>query len=1074
MNTLKSIVAILVLVSMFTSWMPAGAASSQTAYPAIAIPAAGPWYVAPGGNNNNTCISPAAPCATINAAIGKASAGDTVYVAQGTYTGEGEQVVVINKDITLSGGWDASFTNQDDRSTIDGRASRSGMLVVSGVTAAIDRFVIQRGVGNSDYFGGVSIRQATLTINNSIIRDNRYTQAIGIGIEEGHLTLNNSTISDNDSPGIMNYYGNVTINNSTVHKNQGGGVLNSGSMTLNNSTVSNNDNTGYVGGGIYSGGDLALNNSTVSENTAGQGGGIVGGGITIQNSIIAGNSAEAHPDCSANITSAGYNLIGDSDGCNFTPATGDLTDVSPELSPLIGAPGSPYYYPLLTGSPAINAGNPTGCTGSTGDLLTDQRGASRVGTCDIGAYEYTAPGAPAAVYAHSGSDQYALPGEPFTLPLVASVLDSLGTPVDGITVTFSAPASEASGTFADTGGITITAQTISSSFATAAAFTANEITGGYTVAASVDGITNPALFQLRNGSGALYVSPDGDDANICFEPAQPCATLFETKEKVGDGKTIYAAQGVYTSTFPEILYIDKDLTLSGGWDSAFGSQSGVSTLDGENTRRGVSVWEGVTAALDHITVQQAYETGIYNQGTLSMTQVTLSGNQGSGLSNLSNAYIQGSLVRGNSNGGIYNAGVLTMYNSAVIANTIEGSGGGILNVENQGSAKINNSTISLNSASINGGGIYRFNQNSLLLNNSTVSQNSAGFDGGGLYGWAAIKNTILADNKASDCYFAFSEGYNLIADIAGCQYYPGTGDVVNTDARLSLFTDPSGVQLLRRDSPAIDAGNPSGCTDHEGNPLPTDQRGVTRLGRCDIGAYEYDPAFDPISYISLPLAFQNLCPDFFDDFSDPSSGWWTGETDTGRIEYKDGEYRVLVKRESHYWILGSPACDRENYSVEVDARWAGNSGSSYGLVFGIQGDFEQFYSFEVNTDYQEYALYRYNSTGWTELVLWTGAAAVINPGAQTNHLKAIRNGNDITLEINGTILGTWSESTITGDSGTGLIVSSYSDLANADAHFDNFRVTGLGSTLTAAAADLQGNVQQPLQHNKVYRQGSWR
>jgi hypothetical protein len=44
-------------------------------------------------------------------------------------------------------------------------------------------------------------------------------------------------------------------------------------------------------------------------------------------------------------------------------------------------------------------------------------------------------------------------------------------------------------------------------------------------------------------------------------------------------------------------------------------------------------------------------------------------------------------------------------------------------------------------------------------------------------------------------------------------------------------------------SPAIDAGNPNGCADGNGNLLKTDQRGMPRpdledtLG-CDMGAYE--------------------------------------------------------------------------------------------------------------------------------------------------------------------------------------------------------------------------------------------
>jgi len=46
-------------------------------------------------------------------------------------------------------------------------------------------------------------------------------------------------------------------------------------------------------------------------------------------------------------------------------------------------------------------------------------------------------------------------------------------------------------------------------------------------------------------------------------------------------------------------------------------------------------------------------------------------------------------------------------------------------------------------------------------------------------------------------------------------------------------------------SPAIDAGNPSGCTDGSGHLLKTDQRGMPRPDsddttnpRCDMGAYE--------------------------------------------------------------------------------------------------------------------------------------------------------------------------------------------------------------------------------------------
>jgi hypothetical protein len=46
--------------------------------------AAGPWFVADTGNDiTNDCLSAATPCMTIQAAVNKASAGDTINVAAG-------------------------------------------------------------------------------------------------------------------------------------------------------------------------------------------------------------------------------------------------------------------------------------------------------------------------------------------------------------------------------------------------------------------------------------------------------------------------------------------------------------------------------------------------------------------------------------------------------------------------------------------------------------------------------------------------------------------------------------------------------------------------------------------------------------------------------------------------------------------------------------------------------------------------------------------------------------------------------------------------------------------------------
>ena len=112
------------------------------------------------------------------------------------------------------------------------------------------------------------------------------------------------------------------------------------------------------------------------------------GTATLQNTIVANNSAG---NCFNSVTSNGYNLSSDG-SCDFD-GPGDLNNTNPMLGPLQNNGGPTQTMALLPGSPAIDAGNPTGCTDNLGHLLkTDQRGDPRpniedTGGCDMGAYE---------------------------------------------------------------------------------------------------------------------------------------------------------------------------------------------------------------------------------------------------------------------------------------------------------------------------------------------------------------------------------------------------------------------------------------------------------------------------------------------------------------------------------------------------------------------------------------------------------------------------------------------------------------------------------------------------------------
>jgi N-acetylneuraminic acid mutarotase len=371
------------------------------------------WYVTTTGDDNNECLSPATPCTTINGAINKAVGGDIIKVAVGTYTGNGSDVVLIKKDILLSGGWDLAFTIQNDRSTLDGQGERRGLQVLNS-TAVVDRFIVQNGFSESQG-GGIHNYSGELTLSNSIISGN-VSKWMGGGIfNYGTLTINNTSIIGNSAGdwccgggggggGIQNYSGVITLNNSTVSGNvilggfSGSGIAAfPGKVILNNSTVSNN--TGGSGEGIYTFvGSIILNNSTISGNES-YGARNQAGNVTLQNTILAGNGTDGDcyndPSYSGTVISQGYNLIGKAENCTLTNT--DLISVDPLLGAFLPEQG---YYPLLPGSPAIDAGNPSGCIDQNGNLLvTDQRGVSRpqdgngdgIATCDMGAYEFVSP-----------------------------------------------------------------------------------------------------------------------------------------------------------------------------------------------------------------------------------------------------------------------------------------------------------------------------------------------------------------------------------------------------------------------------------------------------------------------------------------------------------------------------------------------------------------------------------------------------------------------------------------------------------------------------------------------------------
>jgi len=358
----------LLLLALFLALAPTASASNT-------------WYVdGVNGSDNNNCKTRPHACRNIGHAISLAQSGDSIMVAPATYT---ENLTIrFNLKIVGSG---ASTTIIDGGR---GRGVNGVVKVRSGAHVSLSGLTIQHGRANN---GGGIDNAGTLTINESTISGNTSAGGGGIYNYDGTLKINNSTISGNTASRY------ICIFRHCFYAGVGGGIFNSGgTSTINNSTLYGNYSAGGFnhdgGGGIYNyGGTLKINNSTLSGNGSPFGGGIWNHGspVTLQNSIVANSPSGG--DCSGPMTSNGYNLSSDNT-CNFS-STGDLNNTDPVLGQLGYYGGPTQTLPLLSGSPAIDAGNPSGCADGQGHLLkTDQRGKPRpdkedTGGCDMGAYE---------------------------------------------------------------------------------------------------------------------------------------------------------------------------------------------------------------------------------------------------------------------------------------------------------------------------------------------------------------------------------------------------------------------------------------------------------------------------------------------------------------------------------------------------------------------------------------------------------------------------------------------------------------------------------------------------------------
>jgi thrombospondin type 3 repeat protein len=255
-------------------------------------------------------------------------------------------------------------------------------------------------------------------------------------------------------------------------------------------------------------------------------------------------------------------------------------------------------------------------------------------------------------------------------------------------------------------------------------------------------------------------------------------------------------------------------------------------------------------------------------------------------------------------GGVYNdshtgsnSNEVDVTDSSIAFNHAGQDGAGIYN--NSGNVTVTNSTISSNVAASDGGGIYAIGDapfaGSTSLDSVTVARNGLETPrkGDGIFQNGAhevsLRNTIVAENPQpkpsgghGNCRGTITPAGNNLDDDGTCGAEQsnvaaaGLGELALNGAPLTF------THSLAITSPAVDTGVETGCP-------ATDQRGIARpkdgnkdgTARCDIGAYERDPADtdgdglnDDVDHCDTAPGpdYFNGCPTFGDDHGPDGSG----------------------------------------------------------------------------------------------------------------------------------------------------------------------------------------------------------
>ena len=390
---------------------------------------------------------------------------------------------------------------------------------------------------------------------------------------------------------------------------------------------------------------------------------------TTATSSVTVNVAQAMP--TVTVTDAGGAVTG-----NPFPASGTVTGVG---GANLGTPTFTYFA-----ATDVNFANPlSGAPSALGRYVVvgsyAANGNYAVGAAVTGFAIYTPPG--------PVNPTITTAAQPATATLGSSIADKVtvtGNNPTGV-VTFKLynnATATAPALFTDTEPLTGGIATSKGFATTAAALGTDYWVATYCGDAANNPATSVASADPVTVSGSMVVNSTGDGptGNTLRDAVAYANTLGAGTHAITFDPTVFATSQTITLNSP------LTLSDSSGTTIITGPAAGV-TLSGGNSVGLFNVKAGVTATLSDLSlIDGKSSTGgaIVDQGTLTITSSTLSGNTSTGLG-----------------GAVVVTGSLTVVNSTLASNRAAGSGGAI---ENVGSVTVLDSTLSANQAGTGGSG----------------------------------------------------------------------------------------------------------------------------------------------------------------------------------------------------------------------------------------------------------------------------------------------------------------------------------------------------------------------------------